>query len=196
MSVATPPPAGTSPAPPFPPTPLSPGEACPLCGAPLHPEQEWCVRCGAAARTRLAASPNWKKPIAALAVVVALSLGVIAAALVALAGNSTSSVQSTTTRTIVGIAPSQTSTTPSTTTPPASTTPSTTTPQTSVPGASTSATGAGAGVPATGRPSTTVPGIGSLLKRVSKTPGSPPLHVKLSPKAKAEIRRALAKTAP
>ena len=64
------------------------GEACPLCGAPLAAEQEWCLRCGAAARTRLAAAPDWKGPIVAVAVVAALALGVIAAALVKLAGDS------------------------------------------------------------------------------------------------------------
>ena len=63
-------------------------EACPLCGAPLSPEQDWCLRCGAAARTRLAATPNWKAPIATIAVVAALALGVLAAALVKLAGGS------------------------------------------------------------------------------------------------------------
>jgi hypothetical protein len=68
--------------------PAAPGEVCPLCRTPLHPEQEWCLHCGAAARTRLAASPRWKGLIAALAVVVALSLGVLAAALVKLAGGS------------------------------------------------------------------------------------------------------------
>ncbi|HXP37256.1 MAG TPA: hypothetical protein VN817_05775, partial [Solirubrobacteraceae bacterium] len=56
-------------------------EACPLCGAPLNPDQDWCLRCGAAARTRLAATPNWKGPIAAIAVVAVLALGVLAAAL-------------------------------------------------------------------------------------------------------------------
>jgi hypothetical protein len=65
-----------------------PVEPCPLCGSPLHPEQDWCLRCGGAARTRLAASPNWKAPTATLAVVLALSLGVLAAALVKLAGGS------------------------------------------------------------------------------------------------------------
>lgn len=49
------------------------------------------MRCGAAARTRLAATPNWKAPIAAVAVVAALALGVLAAALVKLAGGSESS---------------------------------------------------------------------------------------------------------
>jgi predicted amidophosphoribosyltransferase len=64
----------------------TPQEACPLCGAPLKPEQSWCLRCGAAARTRLAAQPKWKALVAALLMVVVLSLGVLAAALVKLAG--------------------------------------------------------------------------------------------------------------
>jgi hypothetical protein len=63
-------------------------EACPLCNAPLAPDQEWCLRCGAAARTRLAAAPNWRGPLLALAAVVALALGVLTAALVKLAGDS------------------------------------------------------------------------------------------------------------
>ncbi len=46
--------------------------------------------CGAAARTRVAPAPNWKPLIAALAVVIVLSLGVLAAALVKLAGDSAS----------------------------------------------------------------------------------------------------------
>jgi hypothetical protein len=54
----------------------------------LHGDQEWCIRCGAAARTRLAATPNWRVPIAAGAAVIVLSLGVLAAALVDLAGSS------------------------------------------------------------------------------------------------------------
>lgn len=64
----------------------STSEACPLCGAPLRPEQSWCLRCGAAARTRLAAQPKWKGLVAALLLVVVLSLSVLAAALVKLAG--------------------------------------------------------------------------------------------------------------
>ncbi len=62
--------------------------ACPLCGAPLNPEQEWCLHCGAAARTRLAAPTNWKAPIVALAATIVLALGVLTAALVKLSGGS------------------------------------------------------------------------------------------------------------
>ncbi len=61
-------------------------EACPLCGSPLKVEQSWCLHCGAAARTRLAAQPKWKVLVAVFAVIVVLSLGVLAAALVTLAG--------------------------------------------------------------------------------------------------------------
>ncbi len=108
MSIASaPPPAGGA-MPASAPSPAPFGEACPLCGAPLHPEQGWCLRCGAAARTRLAASPNWKAPVVAFAVVVALSLGVLAAALVDLAGGSGSSAPATTTTvtTSAAVAPS------------------------------------------------------------------------------------------
>jgi predicted nucleic acid-binding Zn ribbon protein len=63
-----------------------PREVCPLCRAPLEPEQSWCLRCGAAARTRLAAQPKWKMLVLVLVAVVVLSLGVLAAALVKLAG--------------------------------------------------------------------------------------------------------------
>jgi len=61
-------------------------ESCPLCGAPLTSEQSWCLRCGAAARTRLAAQPKWKALVVALVLVLVVSLGVLAAALVTLAG--------------------------------------------------------------------------------------------------------------
>jgi len=63
-----------------------PLEVCPLCGEPLRAEQSWCLRCGAGARTRLAAQPKWKALVVALVLVVVVSLGVLAAALVKLAG--------------------------------------------------------------------------------------------------------------
>jgi hypothetical protein len=61
-------------------------EACPLCGASLGPDQDWCLSCGTGARTRLAAQPKWKALVIALLLIVVLSLGVLAAALVKLAG--------------------------------------------------------------------------------------------------------------
>jgi len=61
-------------------------EACPLCGSELRVEQSWCLRCGAAARTRLAAQPKWKALALAFVAIVVASLAVLAAALVQLAG--------------------------------------------------------------------------------------------------------------
>ena len=61
-------------------------EVCPLCGQTLGPEQDWCLRCGAAARTRLAAPAKWKPLVLALTAIALLSLGVLVAALVKLAG--------------------------------------------------------------------------------------------------------------
>jgi hypothetical protein len=117
------------------------GDACPLCGTPLRPDQDWCLRCGAAARTRLAATPSWKTPIATIAVVAALALGVLAAALVKLAGGSSSSSapSTTTVTTPAASAPATPTTLPGAGAPPASTT----TPSTP-PGSSTATSGASA----------------------------------------------------
>jgi hypothetical protein len=70
-------------------------DSCPLCGAPLDPNQDWCLRCGAAARTRLAASSSWKAPLIAGAVVAALALAVLAAALVKLVSDANSHARNT-----------------------------------------------------------------------------------------------------
>jgi hypothetical protein len=91
----------------------------------LQPGQEWCLRCGAAARTRLAATPNWHAPIAAIVAVVALSLGVLTAALVDLAGSSsptrTQVTRTVTTATAAAVpapaSPATTATAPATTAP-------------------------------------------------------------------------------
>jgi hypothetical protein len=124
------------------PPPAAPSEACPLCGAPLHPYQEWCLHCGAAARTRLAASPNWRAPLVGALVVAVLSLGVLAAALVKLAGDSGSgAAPRTTTLTSAPAASAPPATTPTSavTTSTGATTPSTApAPATAPPSAATS----------------------------------------------------------
>jgi hypothetical protein len=63
-----------------------PREVCPLCGVPLRRDQDWCLRCGAAARTRLAAPPKWKLLVVSLVSLAALALAVLVVALVTLAG--------------------------------------------------------------------------------------------------------------
>jgi hypothetical protein len=104
-------------------------------------DQEWCLRCGAAARTRLAASPKWKGLTSVIAVVVVLSLGVLAAALVSLASG-TGAPPATITRTVTAAAAPTASTTSPATTAPATTAPASTAP------ASTAATSTAATAPA------------------------------------------------
>jgi hypothetical protein len=57
---------------------------CPRCGANVAPEQDWCLECGAPARTRLAPTPNWKAPIALVAVIVLLAGAALAFAFTSL----------------------------------------------------------------------------------------------------------------
>jgi hypothetical protein len=91
--------------------------ACPLCGASLDPRQEWCLSCGAAARTRLAAPTNWKAPIVAIVVIAALALGVLAAALIKLSGGSGApKTVAPVTRTVTAATPIAPGTIPTTTT--------------------------------------------------------------------------------
>ncbi len=145
------------------PAPAPPSEVCPLCHAPLHPEQEWCLHCGAAARTRLAASPRWKGLIAALAVVVALSLGVLAAALVKLAGGSGNAAPAITRTVTTAASASASALTPSTATgTTAASTPgvktATTRATTTTPGTKTSTSGS------SGTRATTVPSTAATTK--------------------------------
>jgi hypothetical protein len=99
------------------PSPPTAGEACPLCRAPLHPDQEWCLNCGAAARTRLAAAPSWRGLATTAAVLIALSAGVLAASLVKLAADSSKAAPvSTRTVTTAALAPAPTQSSASATT--------------------------------------------------------------------------------
>jgi hypothetical protein len=187
VSVATPPsprPEELGPAGGWGPDRLKPGDArgdaaerptaegCPLCGGALGAEQEWCLRCGAAARTRLAATPSWRAPVIALATVIVLSLGALTAALVSLAGSSegsgsTVAVTRTVTTPAVAAPPVTTPTTAiGTASTPGSIGPgaSTTTPGTSVPRTGTTATGK------TAPPTTTAPLGGSTHSGTTVTP--------------------------
>jgi hypothetical protein len=60
--------------------PAAPGDRCAGCGAPLESDQEWCLECGAA-RTVLHRPPDWRAPVAVIAVVTGV---VVIGALIAL----------------------------------------------------------------------------------------------------------------
>ena len=74
MSVAAPPEPGTI--------------ACPRCGTAVGPEQQWCLHCGAPARTRLVPTPNWRAPLLVLALVAVLAGIALAIAFVELTKDS------------------------------------------------------------------------------------------------------------
>jgi hypothetical protein len=69
------------------PPPSTPVERrCPRCGARLSAEQEWCVECGFAVGTRVAAPRGWRWPLALVTGLLALALIALILALVELAG--------------------------------------------------------------------------------------------------------------
>ncbi len=176
------------------PPPVPSGEACPVCGAPLHPEQSWCLSCGAAARTRLAPAPSWKRPIGVFAVVGVLALGVLAAALVDLAGGSAPVPATTTTVTTPAAAttPSPATTPTTATTPPTTTTTqgSTTTGTTgSTTTLGTSTAAKTTSTPAATTPSTTDP----ATTTAPKSSGAPKLNGKTKSAIEKGIEEALRK---
>lgn len=63
-----------------PPEPLR----CPRCDASLREDQDWCLECGAPARTRLAPAPNWRVPAALVLAMVVLAGAAFAFAFVRL----------------------------------------------------------------------------------------------------------------
>ena len=69
--------------------PPAPGTiACPRCATVIGPDQDWCLDCGAPARTRLVPTPNWRAPVAVLAVIVVLAGIALAIAFVSLTNDS------------------------------------------------------------------------------------------------------------
>jgi hypothetical protein len=146
--------------------PPDPGTiACPRCATPVGPDQDWCLACGAPARTRLVPTPNWRAPVAVLATVILLAGIALAIAFVALTNDTEPAAP------VDSQAPPPSATT---TQPPASAqpapTPTTAAPQTGSSGQSTSGTGStgqsGTGTPSTGQGTSTGEG-GTTGQRTS-----------------------------
>jgi hypothetical protein len=74
-------------APPAPEAPPAAPFLCPRCNTPLQSEQDWCLNCGTGARTAIAATPDWRRPVALLAVVAVVFLAACAWAFVELTNN-------------------------------------------------------------------------------------------------------------
>ena len=147
--------------------PAETGTTCPRCGAYVAEQQDWCLRCGDAARTRLVPTPNWRLPLMLAGIVAALALLVIAISFVQLTRNDPSAAPATTAPPAAAAPPPVTTAPPATNAPPATTAPGATT---TAPGATTTAPGATATTPGatattpgatTTTPGTTTPAPGA-----------------------------------
>jgi hypothetical protein len=132
---------------------------CPRCSSPIGPEQDWCLECGAPARTRLAPTPNWQLPTVAIAAIVVLAGALLAFAFVKLTSDDDVPAAGTTPTAVETTAPVIVTPPPATTAPPPATTapvdpaaPPTGVPGQTTPGATTTTPGA------TGTPGATTPG--------------------------------------
>jgi hypothetical protein len=70
----------------LPPPPPAPGQACPHCGAPVGPDQDWCLNCGAAITTQVATATGWRTPLAIVAAVLLVAAAALVFAFVELSG--------------------------------------------------------------------------------------------------------------
>ncbi len=96
---------------------------CPRCSATVGPEQDWCLECGAPARTRLAPTPNWQLPTVAVAAIVLLAGALLAFAFVRLTDDGASAVGTTPTAVFQTAPPTTTAPAPALVAPPAVTLP-------------------------------------------------------------------------
>lgn len=69
-----------------PPPAAAPTASCSNCGAPVRPDQDWCLSCGAAVTTEVAGASGWRTPIAIVAAVLLLAVGGLVFAFVELSG--------------------------------------------------------------------------------------------------------------
>jgi septal ring-binding cell division protein DamX len=60
---------------------------CPRCAAPLEPQQEWCLNCGADVGSRIVGAPSWRGPVALVIGLLAIAAIALILALVELAGD-------------------------------------------------------------------------------------------------------------
>ena len=165
------------------PPPLPPPGSlrCPRCSATIGPDQDWCLECGAPARTRLAQTPNWQLPTAAIAAIVLLAGAMLAFAFVRLTDDGDVPASAAPTAPATVTQPAATTPVPGTTTPiPGATTPvqGTTTPGTTVPVPGSTAT-----VPAT----TPTPGTTAPTTTPATTP--PPITTTTAPTATTPSKR-------
>jgi hypothetical protein len=137
---------------------------CASCGAPMEPDQDWCLTCGAAASGSLGARPGWRAASTVIALTLVLVLGAIAASYAAITGDDGKKPAPPAP---APAAQQQAQPTPPAATPPAASTPTQSTPTQSTPTTpnklpkvttpKSSSTGAAPITPTTSTPTTSTP---------------------------------------
>jgi hypothetical protein len=131
-------------APPQPPPAAAPERpACPVCGTPADPGQDYCLSCGNRLTSRYRRPPSWRL-VAGLAAAGVLAIGAGVGAAIGLSGGHDKSPVQTTTTTTQGAAPPPA---PTTAPPPAATAPA-------KPGTTPTAPGGTTPGPTPGKPAT------------------------------------------
>jgi hypothetical protein len=156
---------------------------CASCGAPMEPDQDWCLTCGAAAAGSLGRRPGWRAASTVIGITLALVLGAIAASYAAITGDD--GKKPAPAAPAPAPAQQQAQATPPAATPPAASTPTQSTPTQSTPTAPStlpkiktpkpSSTGATPVTPAptTSTPTTSTPTQTNTTTSPSTTPQQP-----------------------
>jgi hypothetical protein len=159
-----------------PPSPPEAARTCSACGAPMEPDQDWCLNCGTAAAGTLGKRPGWRAASTIIGLTLVLVLGAIGASYAALRTDS----KPTAATPAPAPAQSQAQVTPAT---PAQTTPATPAPQQTtpatpakpakIPKVKTPTTGSTTGSPITPAPAATTP-VPTTSTPTTSTPAQPP----------------------
>jgi hypothetical protein len=80
------------------PAPPEAGRACKACGAPMEPDQDWCLACGTAAAGSLGERPGWRAATTITALALVLVLGAVGAGYAALKTDNSAKTASTPTQ--------------------------------------------------------------------------------------------------
>jgi hypothetical protein len=110
----------------------APERPCAECGAPLQPDQDWCLECGTAQPDRPGARPGWRTAAAVLATTGVLASGAVAAAYAGLSADARKAAAPNAQAALPAQPPAQV-TPPPAATPPAATTPPPTPPKSTTP---------------------------------------------------------------
>jgi hypothetical protein len=102
------------------PAPAEAGRVCKACGAPMEPDQDWCLACGTAAAGSLGERPGWRAATTITALALLLVLGAVGAGYAALKSDDSAKTTSTPTQ-AAAQPPAQAQVAPPTTQAPATT---------------------------------------------------------------------------